>query len=339
MTALTDEDIAAGWDAVEERASYVHFRPLADAATRFVAEAQSNRRAMLGIEPLDAEMRGISPGHLAMIVGYSHSGKTLLTLHVIRQNRDKRIAMFIPDEPAPLVLTKLASLTFGIPARELEYRVRHQDRDAERMLNETVEEFPNLVIFDKPLTPRIMRNGFDEVCDHWGENADLVIVDYLDLLQAGDLSARADYVKAFGTDKDVPMMVLHQTSRSAGAQGRKMRIDSGAYGGETWATFQLGVWRKKYALAAELEELEARRDQPEWVLDRIEMLRRDIRVHEYTLTVNLNKNKRPGGQLVDELDFEMELETGALHMLYGDLPRQYLTQHRHLRVAGDEERW
>lgn len=330
---MDDADIAAGWTAVEQAASYTHFRPLADAATRFITEAQSDRRVELGIAPFDREMRGISPGHLAFVVGYSHSGKTLLTLHVIRENHDKRIAMFIPDEPAPLVLTKLASLTFGIPARELEARVADDDHMAKRMLTETVEEFPNLVIFDKPLTPRVMRNGFEEACDHWGENADLVIVDYLDLFQAGDFAARADAVKAFGSDHDVPLMVLHQTSRSAGAQGRKMRIDSGNYGGETWATYQIGVWRKKYAIAAELEELENRRDKPEWVMDKIDMLHREARIHEYTLTANLNKNKRPGGQLVDGIDFEMELDTGSLRMLNGDLPRQF-QRARNLHVVG-----
>jgi hypothetical protein len=334
MTDLLSESaIDAGWSDLEEAASYTHFRPLADAATRFVTEAQSDRRITLGIGPFDHEMRGISPGHLAMLVGYTHSGKTLLALHVMRHNHDKRIALFIPDEPAPLVLTKLASLTFGITARELEARVADEDPNALRMLHETVEEYPNLVIFDKPLNPRTMRNGFEEATDHWGENADLVIVDYLDLLQGRDLAARADCVKAFGSDNDVPMVVLHQPSRSAGAQGRKMRIDSGGYGGETWATFQIGVWRKKNAIEAEFEELDARREKSNAVLERMDELQREARIHEYTLTANLNKNKRPGGRLVDGLDFEVDLESGALRLLHGDLPRQF-QQTRHLRVAG-----
>ena len=52
--------------------------------------------------------------------------------------------------------------------------------------------------------------------------------------------------------------MLHQTSRTAGARGQAMRIDSGNYGGETHATFQIGVWRKRAAIAAELDDLQAR---------------------------------------------------------------------------------
>jgi hypothetical protein len=40
------------------------------------------------------------------------------------------------------------------------------------------------------------------------------------------------------------MLVLHQSSRTAGADGKKMTISSGAYGGEQQATHILGVRRK-----------------------------------------------------------------------------------------------
>lgn len=322
---LSPAEVAAGWSALEAAASYRHLRPLTDAAFRCITEAQTGRRLMLGIPPFDAEMRGISPGHLALIVGYSHTGKTLVALHVLRNNWTKRVAWFSPDEPAPLVLTKLASLTFGIAARELEYRVSERDDSAVRMLNETVEAFGDLVIFDQPLTPRLMRQGYEEACEHWGAPADLVVVDYLDLLQTGNerLPAKADFVKSFATDFDVPMIVLHQTSRSAGADGRVMRIDSGNYGGETWAMYQLGVRRKIAAIGAELSELRTRHDPPPWIIDRIEFLEHQLPIHEFTVSVNLNKNKRPGGHTVDEIDFELDHVTGGLRLLNGDLPEQY----------------
>ena len=41
-----------------------------------------------------------------------------------------------------------------------------------------------------------MTQGYDEACHHWGADADLVIVDYLDLVRVGDsLPAKADFVK------------------------------------------------------------------------------------------------------------------------------------------------
>jgi hypothetical protein len=334
----TAVDIAAGWGALEAsptpqppQRQYRHYRPLLDAATAFEREAKSTNRVHLGVDELDAEMRGISPGHLAMMVGYSHSGKTLVLLHMLRHNRDKNIALFIPDEPATLVLTKLACLTSGIPARELEARVASNDREAIDLLRYVAnEEFPNLAVFDKPLAPNDMERAYEEVTDVWGEPADLVVVDYLDLLGIGETpTQKAEWVKSFGSRHEVPLMVLHQTSRSAGADGQKMTISSGAFGGEAHATFMIGVRRKRAQLMAELSELRERYNRGakdmDRLVERIQTIEYDLRIHDHTLTVNLVKNKRPGGQLVDDLDFELESTTGRIAPLRnGELPEQYL---------------
>ena len=327
MTELmSPQEVAASWSAIEQAASYSVFRPFSESAMRFISEAQSDRHVFTGIPPLDAEMRGMLPGHLTMVVGYSHSGKTLTSLHMLRHNRTKRVAWFSPDEPGPLLLCKLASATWGLPAAQLEQRVASEDPAAIRVLHQTVEEFPNLAVFDRPLSPRVMRQGYDEACDHWGAPADLVVVDYLDLMQAGEhLGSKADFIKGFGMEREVPMWVLHQTSRSAGANGRRMKIDSGNFGGETWATYQIGVWRKKFAIEAEMETATGEK----W-----EQLAYDLRRHQYTITVNLNKNKRPGGNTVGEVDFEVDLQTGCLTELRGDLPRQMRTA---LRVVGGSD--
>jgi replicative DNA helicase len=327
--------IAQGWADLETSATptptreWRHYRPLVEAAHSFEREAKSTKRVYTGIHPIDLEMRGISPGHLAMIVGYSHSGKTLVLLHMLRHNRDKRICLYIPDEPATLVLTKLACLSSGIPARQLEAMVADDDRDAINLLRQVAtEEFPNLAVFDKPLAPGDMERAYEEVCDVWGERADLVVVDYLELLAAGEtVQQKADWIKAFGSRHEVPLVVLHQTSRSAGAEGRKMTISSGSYGGEQHATFMLGVRRKKSALQAELNEMRERfeRRAEERVAERISALEYDLRIAEYTLTVNLVKNKRPGGSLVDDVDFELEQDTGRIWQLQPqELPSQYL---------------
>ena len=161
-----------------------------------------------------------------------------------------------------------------------------------------------------------------------------MIVDYLELVRAGDsLSAKAEFVKGFGSDRDVPMAVAHQVSRSAGSRGQSMRIDSGNFGGETWATFQIGVSRRKSAIIAELGDLRAKAYKSDFTYDRIQMLEHDLVIAEYTVTINLNKNKRPSGRLVGDIEMEMDLETGVLTPLNGDIPRQYRERHNHLRVV------
>lgn len=330
---LTAEQISAGWDTVGRIQSappsdYRMYSPLSDAADSFVRWAQSpHERVHLGIDRIDQEMRGIAPGEMAMMLGFAHGGKTLLLLHALRHNRDKHIAMFIPDEPRQLVLTKLTCIQHNIDARELEARVASDDQDAINLLRKTAEEdFPNLAVFDQPLTSSDMERAYNEVCDVWGQVPDLVVVDYLDLVEAGEtVPDKATFLKGFGRRHDIPLLVLHQTSRTAGADGAKLTMSSGSYGGEQQATSIIGVRRKKYQIAAEINELIEKLDRShsERAQDRLDYLRSEARIHEFTVTVSLLKNKRPAGQLVDDIDFELDTATGRLTDLAGALPDQY----------------
>lgn len=338
---LSLEDIKAGWDNVGVNATalapasslpreYKHYVPLTEAAHSFVRWAQSpEERVYLGIEPIDNEMRGIAPGELAMMLGYSHGGKTLVLLHTLRNNRDKKVALFIPDEPKTLVLTKLVCMHHNIDARILEQRVAEDDKEAIDLLRQTAEEdFPNLAVFDQPLVPADMERAYGEVSDVWGSKPDLMVVDYLELVEAGEMvPEKAGYLKGFGRRHDIPMLVLHQTSRSSGAEGRKLTMSSGAYGGEQQATSIIGVRRKKYEIMAEINDLKEKldRNHSEKAQERMESLIYDQRIHEYTVTLSLLKNKRPGGTLVDDVDFELDIKTGRLWELkHGELPDQYL---------------
>lgn len=334
---LSPEEIAAGWDSVGKVSSppaseYRMYSPLADAADSFVRWAQSpQERIHLGIPRIDTELRGIAPGEIAMMLGFAHGGKTLLLMHALRHNRDKHIAMFIPDEPRQLVLTKLTCIHHRIDARELEARVAADDAEAIDLLRRTAEEdFPNLAVFDQPLAASDMERAYNEVCDVWGRVPELVVVDYLDLVEAGEtVPDKATFLKSFGRRHDIPMLVLHQTSRTAGADGAKLTMSSGSYGGEQQATSIIGVRRKKYQIAAEINELIEKLDRShsERAQDRLDYLRSEAKVHEFTVTVSLLKNKRPAGQLVDDIDFELDTATGRLTDLGGALPVQYQQGH------------
>ena len=332
---LSAEEISAGWESVgrpntvSPLSEYRMYSPLSEAADSFVRWAQSpQERVHLGISRIDKELRGIAPGEIAMMLGFAHGGKTLLLLHALRNNRDKHIAMFIPDEPRQLVLTKLTCMHHGIDARELEARVASDDQEAIELLRRTAEEdFPNLAVFDQPLTSSDMERAYGEVCDVWGQVPELVVVDYLDLVEAGEtVPDKATFLKGFGRRHDVPILVLHQTSRHAGADGAKLTMSSGSFGGEQQATSIIGVRRKKYQIAHEMNELIEKLDRShsERAQDRLEFLRHEQRVHEHTVTVSLLKNKRPAGQLVDDIDFELDPATGRLRELDGELPAQYL---------------
>lgn len=300
-----------------------HYVPLSQGVDATVREATDTHRIYLGIPEFDYHMRGVGRGHLLNIVGYSHNGKTLLLLKLLLENHDKRIAYFCPDETITLVLSKLAAIDTGVPARELERRLAEGDQTAVQLLREVaLERFPNLAVFDKGLTPGVMEEAYAEVQDVWGAPADVVIVDYVDLVEdAGDTPhTKFNFLKAWGKNKNVPLVLIHQTSRAAGAEGRAMTISSGNFGGEQHATFQIGVRRKKNAILAELAEHRSKANPP---IDKIQELESQLRLHEYTITLNLVKNKRPGGETVDEIDFELDLGTGRILPMRDGVPKQW----------------
>lgn len=332
---MTAPDIAAGWERLENRQQtkrYRHYKPLSDAVDVYVNEARDGERIYFGIPEFDQQIRGVGRGHLCIINGFSHSGKTLLLLHILRHNAHKRTVLFCPDEPAQLTLAKLTSATSGVPADEIEDRIVSGDQQAVELLRHTaLVEFPNLIVFDKPLRGEDMEAAAAEAEAVWGEPAELFVLDYLELLQAGEtVPQKADFVKAFGSRHNCPFICLHQTSRSAGADGKRMTISSGAYGGEQHATFQLGVWRKKASLAADLIEvtdkmMRAVNGATDQMVERKELLEHELERAEYTLSVAITKNKRPGRREGrEEIDFELYGDTGVIVPLAAsDLPRQY----------------
>lgn len=329
---------AAGPHDSLTKTKWRHYRPFVDAVKSYVDEARDGERVFFGIEEFDAQIRGVGRGQLCVCNGFSHSGKTLWLAHVLRHNKHKRIAYFTPDEPAQLVLAKLASASSGVPADEIEDRIVSGDEAAVEILRRTATiEFPNLAVFDKPLRGEDMDVALREAEQVWSAaasmplTAELVVFDYLELLQAGEtVPQKFEFIKAFGSKHNLPVILVHQTSRTAGKDGLAQNISSGAYGGEQFATFQLGVWRKKAALAAALVEVRdkiarAANGATDQMIERQEDLIHELARAEYTLTVAITKNKRPGRREGrEEIDFELFGATGLIAPLAeGDLPQQY----------------
>lgn len=295
-----------------------YYKPLSDAVDEFVHWAQTpDERIYLGFNQLDSQMRGVAPSEMLLVNGYSHSGKTLFLLSVLNANRDKTVVYFCPDEPRTLTLVKLACVANGVNAYELEQQVANNDPSGIDLLKHTAtEQFPHLAVFDQPMTLSDMEKAMGETCDLVGKPAVLVF-DYLELLQGGgeDVPSKANTIKAFGKRHHVPLVVLHQSSRTAGADGRKMTISSGAYGGEQQASHIIGVRRKKFEIESQILEINeklAKGTATERLLERLDVLRYEERIHQNTVTLNLVKCKRPASALLDDIDFEIEQGTGRL---------------------------
>lgn len=282
-------------------ARYKYARPLSVAAYDLIESmSDDSRRLNFGLDALDAAVRGVARGELAYVTGKAHSGKTQLILHAVRSQPEKRLLYCTPDEVSELVLTKLIALVHGINAEELERRVKGGDRNARRLIRMTAETtFANLAINDQALTFRQMGEALDEAQEQWGEACDGVIVDYLDLLPG-----EADYngtkgksvgLKRWTKEHEVPTICVHQPKRGGSVRGDLIGMDDMNQGGETEATFVLGVYRKRDDRTLAWDE-RAR--------------------HANTLSVNLDKNKRPPC-ITGSFDFYMDSQSGRLRELRG----------------------
>lgn len=346
MTRITLDDAEIAWTAGESQPTSTdspavhvetarYYKPLSDAALEYERWATTpNERVYLGIDEIDNATGGIARGHLALLIGHSHNGKSQVMLHCIRnicRNPENEVMLFIPDEPRTLVLSKLTAMHHGIPSLQLEEGVSSGDRRMIELLHSTAnDDFSNLSVYDIPLVPSDLEAAYAEWCDMKGREPSLVIIDYLDLVEVSDsLPEKANYVKSFGRRHDIPLLCLHQTSRSAGSDGRALTISSGAYGGEQQATIMLAVRRRRYEIMARIRELQEKieRNHSERVADEIASLEYDLKIHEFTLTLSLVKNKLRSNTLVPETDFEIDRESGRLYPLpFQELPAQYLEQ-------------
>jgi len=309
--------------SVVAQTNFAFYEPLVKAADDYVHWAQTpNERIYLGFKDIDAQMRGIAPSEMCMINGYSHSGKTLALLQILVANRDKRVVYFCPDEPRTLTLIKLACVTHGIDANMLEQDIANGKQQSIDLLRETASvHFPHLSVFDQTVSLVDMERSLSEVESVMGD-PQLIVVDYLDLITGGgeDVPSKANSIKAFGKRHNTPLLVLHQSSRTSGADGKKQTISSGAYGGEQQATHIIGVRRKRFEIEGHIRDLQEKLERAtntEKIMEKIESLQYNLRIHQDTLTLNLVKCKRPASQLLDDMDYTIEFGSGRLIPLQG----------------------
>ena len=274
---------------------YELIRPFSGAATAYVRQVQDQDRFLLGLSGVDLKTRGHARGELTFITGRATSGKTQVLLNAVHNNSNKHCLIFTPDETPEAVLAKLVAVRYGIMADVMEERVKVGDDEYLDIVHHAAsEDFSRLIVIDSGLTLNQMGQAFDEAEDYWGERCDIVIYDFLELLP-GDTSyngviAKAQAMKAWTREANVPMFCVRQNKRGEGDQrGKAQGIDGMAYGGEAEATIILEVFRKNQNRAL-----------PQWEREH---------THKNTVTVNVAKNKRPPMK-TGEVDLYMNPDTG-----------------------------
>jgi replicative DNA helicase len=291
--------------AVAENASrkYKYVKPLTSAADGLIDAMQNSEgRFMTGISELDLMTRGMGRSELAMFCGRAHSGKTQIVLNAIVNNPNKRIILFTPDEVSELVLSKLVSIKHGINAEEVERRVKANDMPTIDMVKRAAShDFRNLIVVDDSLSLKQCTDALNEAQDFWQEEADLAVFDYLELipsdLEGSDgVIAKAQGIKRWTKGAEIPVICLHQSSRSSGNRGQAAGMGAMRYGGEAESIFVVEAFRRREDDS--LDDFDKRR-------------------HANTLSINLAKNKRPPSK-IGCFDVFMNPATGAIRALQPD---------------------
>ena len=312
-----------------EEEGVTEYRPLGEEVDNYIDFAKHpERRVYTGIEAIDSQTRGLAPSELMIVSGFAHNGKTVLTVEIILANEGAPCVFFTPDETRTVVLAKLSSTLYGVSAEDIERRLAAGDEDTVEMLRTVAARFRNLAVYDDNATLHSMDKAVEDVTAAWGEPPKYAIFDYADLLSYdGDVMAKIDELKRWGKKHNLPFIVLHQSSRSSGAGGKKVSITSGAYGGDKQAFIMIGVRRKINLLHSQIEMLEEklentqRDDTAQKIRQKIQEIEDDqIPRHRDTITINLVKNKRPPMNLVDDLDFKLNQETGRIVPVFRNDP-------------------
>lgn len=323
MSDILDEEIEARLKAYEAGVGN-YYRPLSDAVDEFIKFAETpDLRVFLGIPQFDELIRGVAPGELCLINGFAHSGKTVLATEILLENADNPMVLFTPDETRPAVLTKLAAADTGVGAQELERRIHAKDEEARRILHDVASKYHQLAVYDEAVNLHQMDMMFLEAQEAFGCKPKAVLFDYAEQLNEGlDTKAKIDALKRWGKQHQVALIVLHQTSRTAGSAGKELGIDSGSYGGEQQATFMIVVRRKINFYVDRLKELEMKcanasneKMIAKWEAEMYDIVHNHIPAHTNTVSSKLVKNKRPPMSLTKEIDFNIDPETGRLFIV------------------------
>jgi replicative DNA helicase len=177
-----------------------------------------------GFRSLDALLGGLQKSDLLIFAGRPGMGKTSFLLSIVLNAArfDKRIAIFTMEMGVEQIVQRLVSMETGINMQRL--RLGQLDNNEWSRLVEVVGRLSNLKVFidDTPaMTPLQMRAKCRRMAREHG--IDLVIVDYLQLMNAGtlyesnrvqEISYISRSLKELARELNVPIFSAAQLSRA-----------------------------------------------------------------------------------------------------------------------------
>ncbi len=203
------------------------FKPLSS----LITDPDSSPPVPFGLPKLDAALGGGLRRGFHLLAGYQHSGKTLLLLRMIWENRHKPAVIFTMDEDVDRVTAKLLNMATGEPIESL------LEAPKERKQALIQEFFPKLAVDEEERSSDEMLQYLEEVKMHHDEPVNLVAYDFLEhfasnrMDSVAGVKAAAKRLKRMAKISGCPWVVIHQGNRMA-ADGKPFRAEMLAFGGE-----------------------------------------------------------------------------------------------------------
>ncbi len=209
---------------------FVHIRKVLDGyfetASGATADGQPQgpRSVNSGFTGLDEFLGGFQPSDLIIIAGRPSLGKTSLALNVARNaaiQHDACVALFSLEMGRDSVVMRLLSGESGVNLRRVRFGLHDEDEEKRIMDATGILSEASIYIDDTPqLRIAEMRGKARRL--HMEHGIDLIIVDYLQLMQAeGRIENRVQEIsfisrslKALARDLNVPVIAVSQLSRA-----------------------------------------------------------------------------------------------------------------------------
>ncbi len=195
-----------------------------------------------------------------MFISRTGVGKTWWALNVLAANQNTPAVFFSLEMHSRYLLKRLAAIHTNTPTAHIENSLRESGESP--AVSKTVEDFPMLALGDRPgIGVPDMLVGTDDFAEEYGVRPKLVIVDYLELVQAfgstetESVKRLAKSLKDMAREMDAVVIVLHQVARGVSVKRRdsdQAYVDEGhrpltkghaMHGGEAAADYMIGAFR------------------------------------------------------------------------------------------------
>jgi replicative DNA helicase len=221
---------------------------------------------------VDQATRGLAPGEVCEIVARAGVGKTALLVNVAYNLSLKDmgpVLFFTMEMPIPRIFERTVQLACTVDADYVMSEARSAGEEPSGIFQQTVESFRNVWYVERDFLRYREIEAIVKASESKIGHPAAVLIDYLGRMRP-DKSGQKPYevtselaqkLKHLAKACDVPVIYLHQASRSSAQDGSApLTLDSGRDSGvtEEAADVVIGLWRPDLGegAARDTEELE-----------------------------------------------------------------------------------